>query len=101
MAGLQRVAACVVAVAGVALGVAACGGGSSPSTPPTGQPPVIQSLAVSPSWVTTGDSATLKWSVTGATSLSLSTVGVVGGTGTQVTPAADTAYTLTATNQFG
>jgi len=39
--------------------------------------------------------------VTGATSLSLSNAGPVSGTSTGVTPAADTTYVLTATNQFG
>jgi hypothetical protein len=91
-----------VAVAGVACVLASCGGGGSGSTMPLpGEPPVIQSFAVSPSWVTTGQSATLKWSVSGATSLSVDPVGSVGGTSTQVTPAADTTYVLTATNQFG
>jgi hypothetical protein len=89
----------VVSVAWVALGVVSCSGGSSNAPP--GQAPVIQSLAVSPSWVTTGESATLKWSVTGASSLSLSSVGAVAGTTAQVTPTADTTYTLTATNQYG
>jgi hypothetical protein len=88
-----------VSVTGLALVVTACGGGSSGS--PAGQPPVIQSFAVSPSWVTTGSSASLKWSVSDATTVSLSTIGAVAGTTAQVTPVADAIYTLTATNQYG
>lgn len=91
-----------VSIAWVAM-VASCGGGSSTlacnCTPD--QAPVIQSFSASPSWITSGATATLKWSVTGATSLSLSNAGPVSGTSTQVTPAADTTYVLTATNQFG
>ena len=93
----QRALTRGVSVAWIAVGVAACGGGSS-SAPVA---PVIQSFSASPSWLTSGGSATLKWSVTGATSLSLSNVGAVSGTSAQVTPVADTTYVLTATNQFG
>ena len=45
--------------------------------------------------------ATLKWSVTGATSLSIDALGPVTGTSTQITPNADASYVLTATNQYG
>jgi hypothetical protein len=95
----RRAVAWGVSVAWVAMAVAACGGSSS--APPADQIPVIQSFSANPSWVTSGGSATLKWSVTGATSLSLSNVGPVSGTGAQVKPTADTTYLLTATNQFG
>src|SRR6516225_2002127 len=98
---LLRVAAGLLA-ASAALGVASCGGGGSPSPPPpSGQAPVIESFAASPSWVTAGESATLKWSVTGAESVSLSPAGTVAGSSAQVTPTADTTYVLTASNQFG
>jgi len=80
----------------VAMGLVSCGGGSS-----SAQAPVIQSFTASPSWVTAGGNATLRWSVTGASSLTLSSVGAVSGTSTPVTPGADTTYVLTATNQFG
>jgi hypothetical protein len=62
---------------------------------------VIASFLANPSWVTTGQSSTLVWSVRGATSLSIDRVGAVTGASFRVTPAADTAYVLTATNEFG
>src|ERR1700751_1844294 len=97
---LAQAAARVVAVVCAALAATSCGGGSSPSNP-GGQAPVITSFAASPSWVTSGQTSTLNWSVTGATSLSIAPIGAVSGTSTQVTPVADTNYTLTATNQYG
>jgi len=89
-----------VAVVCIGLGAAGCGGGGSASTS-VGQAPVIASFTVGPSWVTTGQTATLKWSVTDATSLTIDPIGAVTGTSTQVTPVADTDYVLTATNQYG
>jgi hypothetical protein len=90
-----------VAVICIGLCATSCGGGGT--SPPTqvGQAPVIASFAVSPSWMTTGQTATLKWSVTGATSLTIDPVGAVSGTNTQVKATADTRYVLTATNQYG
>jgi hypothetical protein len=67
----------------------------------TGAAPVIASFDANPSWVTTGQSSTLVWSVSGATSLSIESLGAVTGASAQVTPAADTTYVLTATNEFG
>jgi len=78
-----------------------CGGGSSSPAPPPGHAPVIASFTASPSWVTSGQTASLNWSVTDATSLSIGTIGTVSGTGTTVTPAADTTYVLTASNSYG
>jgi hypothetical protein len=77
-----------------------CGGSSSSGGPPSAAP-VITSFMASPAWVTTGNSSTLKWTVSGATSLSIDSLGPVSGASVQVTPAADTTYVLTATNQFG
>jgi hypothetical protein len=65
------------------------------------RPPVISSFAATPSFVITGHSSKLVWSVTGASNISISGIGTVTGTGIQVTPAADTEYVLTATNKFG
>ena len=93
-----------VGIASVAIAVASCGGGSSGPPPCACTPdqlPVIQNFSASPSWITSGASATLKWSVTGASSLTVSGIGAVSGTSTQVTPGADATYVLTATNQFG
>jgi hypothetical protein len=62
---------------------------------------VVTSFAASPSWITTGHDATLKWTVTGATSVNIEGIGPVSGTSVKVTPSTDATYTLTATNQFG
>ncbi|HJU83328.1 MAG TPA: glycoside hydrolase family 44 protein [Holophagaceae bacterium] len=65
--------------------------------------PLIASFTASPATIASGASATLAWSVSGATSLSLDQgVGdVTGKTSIAVSPAATTAYTLTATNAAG
>ena len=68
----------------------------------TGSSPSIQAFTSSPSSIQSGQSATLSWSVTGATSLSISPgVGTVAGISVSVSPTSTTAYTLTATNAFG
>ncbi|MBZ5673344.1 MAG: Ig-like domain-containing protein [Acidobacteriia bacterium] len=73
------------------------GGGSG--TPAS---PVISSFTTSPSSVQSGQSTTLNWSVTGATTFSISPgVGTVTGNSLTITPAATTTYTLTATNAGG
>ena len=64
-------------------------------------PPVLSSFTASPASITAGQSTTLSWSVTGATSLSISGIGPVTGTSVVVSPAATTTYTLTATNASG
>ena len=99
VANLSGTLASMLLIVLVALGISGCGGGSSP--PPPGFPPVINSFAASPTWITSGKTATLKWSVTGATSLSIDALGPVTGTSTQTTPNADASYVLTATNQYG
>ena len=70
--------------------------------------PVINSFNAMPDTITEGDSSTLSWMVTGATSIDISDAGgtsVYSGADAMstvtVTPAATTTYTLTATNQFG
>jgi uncharacterized cupredoxin-like copper-binding protein len=65
--------------------------------------PLITGFTSSTYNVSSGQSAILTWSITGATSASISGVGAVTATtGTQtVTPSATTAYTLTATNASG
>jgi hypothetical protein len=72
---------------------------TSTSPPP---PPTISSFTAAPASVAAGSSATLSWSVTGATSLSISNgMGTVTGTSVTVTPAATTTYALTASNITG
>ena len=73
-------------------------GGSSP--PPT--LPTISSFAASPASILQGQSTTLSWTTSGATSLSISGIGTVTGlTSKPVTPTTTTTYVLTATNSAG
>ncbi len=69
---------------------------------PAPQPPTISSFIATPSSLTVGQSSTLSWAVSGATSLSINNgVGTVTGTTRAVSPTATTTYTLTATNATG
>jgi hypothetical protein len=65
--------------------------------------PMISSFAVTPLSIVSGQSATLSWSVTGATSISISpSIGVVSASGTRaVSRTSSTAYTVTAQNTAG
>lgn len=65
--------------------------------------PVVTSFTASPMSITAGQSSTLQWNVSGATSVSINQdIGTVAASGTRsVTPSATTIYTLTATNSFG
>jgi len=76
--------------------VAGCNG-----TPPA--VPIINSFLANPSNITAGESSTLSWSVTGATSVTIDNgIGSVALTGTTaVNPTTTTTYTLTATNAAG
>jgi polysaccharide biosynthesis protein PslG len=62
---------------------------------------VIQNLSASPSTMQAGQSSSIQWSVSGASSLTLSGVGAVNGTVAKVAPLGTTTYTLTATNASG
>ncbi len=63
-------------------------------------PPVISFFNANPTGITAGSSSTLSWSVTNAIAVTIDNgVGSVGLSGTRVvSPATDTAYTLTAAN---
>jgi len=65
--------------------------------------PLIQSFTTDPNNVTAGHSSMLQWDVCGATSVSINQgIDTVPSSGTQlVSPAATTAYTLTAANSSG
>ena len=65
--------------------------------------PAINVFDASPMSISTGGTATLNWSVTGATTVDIEPgIGKVALTGTRlVLPTATTAYTLTATNTIG
>ena len=79
-------------------------------TPPGGQeaesggaqPPVISTFSASPGNIVSGQVSTLSWQVSGASTVSITGIGNVALTGTQViSPGMSTTYTLTATNQAG
>jgi len=70
----------------------------SVSTPP---PPVILSFTASPFTIALGQSSTLSWAVSNATSLSVSGIKVVSGNNLVVSPTNTTTYLLTATNAYG
>ena len=93
---IARVAVLNCAIA-LSLGLAA--GCSSPSGPSR---PVIESFAADSTTVGAGQSTTLRWSVTGASSISIDHgVGVVTGNSVAVTPTDTTTYTLTAIGEGG
>jgi thermitase len=65
-------------------------------------PPSISSLTASPSAITQGQSSTLSWNVSGATTISINNgVGTVSGSSVSVSPSQTTTYTLTASNSAG
>src|SRR5581483_11288854 len=64
--------------------------------------PTIASFGSRPASIKSGGFSSLLWSVTGATSLTISpSVGKVTGTAAVVSPTATTTYELTATNSSG
>lgn len=74
------------------------GGGTAGSAAPSA--PVIASFTAFPPVVSAGQGSQLAWNVTGAASISING-SAVSGTSMNVTPAATTSYTLTATNSIG
>jgi hypothetical protein len=69
----------------------------------TNQMPVVNSFSASPSNISAGDSSTLNWTVTGATTVSIDQgIGNVALTGPRVVaPLVTTTYTLTVSNSAG
>jgi len=66
--------------------------------------PVISTFTATPSSITTGQSSTLSWSVTGTPAPTVSidqNIGTVTGLSKSVTPAQTTTYSLTASNSAG
>ena len=64
--------------------------------------PVVSNFTANPTSINAGQSSTLQWSVTGADSVSISTLGTVASSGSRsVSPTVTTTYTLTATNASG
>lgn len=81
-----------------------CGGGGNGSTSaPPPAAPAISSFTATPASITSGNSSTLAWTVSGATSLNINpSVGTVTGLGNQIVhPTTTTMYTLTASNPGG
>jgi hypothetical protein len=85
-------------------------GSPGPSPGPTPAPtpappgfPIFASFTATPNTISSGQSSTLSWSVTGATALKLDpgAINVTGQTSRTVTPTATLTYTLTATNNVG
>jgi Putative Ig domain len=83
-------------VATLAFALAGCGGAGMGQ-----RPPVISAFTASPTDAVTGHRITLSWTVSGATDLSISGVGAVAGSSTDVHPTTDIDYVLTATNAAG
>ena len=75
----------------------------APATPPPPPPAAPRAtLTVSPESITSGGSATLSWTSTDATNVTISGIGAVASTGTQtVAPGTSTTYHLTATGPGG
>ena len=73
------------------------------AAPPPAGLPVISSFTASPGSITVGDSSTLSWNVSNATSVTIDQgVGAVAAVGsTPVSPATTTTYALTAINASG
>ena len=84
-------------IATLTLALAACGGGARIVQ----EPPVISAFTASPTDAVTGHRITLSWTVAGATDLSISGLGAVTGSSTDVHPTTDTDYVLTAKNAAG
>jgi hypothetical protein len=89
--------------------ITACGGGggasstssSSSNSGATSTPkPGIQSFSATPSVISSGQSTSLTWAVSGATTVTLNGA-AVSGTSSSVSPTTTTVYTLTATNSQG
>ncbi len=67
-----------------------------------GTAPSISAFTAAPSSLVTGQTATLNWTVSGATQLTVTpSVGALGSTSVVVTPTATSTYQLTATNCAG
>ncbi len=90
----------IVSLAFLSLTIAVPAFAKNPPAPTT--KPAIASFYADPQSVKSGSGTTLRWSVTGATSLSIDQgVGAVSKSSKFVTPKISTVYTLTATNAAG
>jgi peptidoglycan-associated lipoprotein len=78
-------------------------GGGAPSQPPPAGTPVIAEFSIEPSTIERGQSAVLRWNVTGSNNVAISNgFGTVPPTGTQrISPQQTTSYILTASGPGG
>lgn len=101
---LRSLAPCLAAPLLLAV-MFACGGGGGGGTSEGGTPtsaPVVSSFTASPGSIASRGSSTLSWTVMDASSVAISSLGSVAGSGSRaVFPATTTTYTLTATNAGG
>jgi peptidoglycan-associated lipoprotein len=76
---------------------------TAPNGAPPASRPVVAEFAVEPSTIERGQSASLRWSVTGSTNVSINNgIGTVPADGNRrITPAGTTSYTLTASSANG
>jgi hypothetical protein len=84
--------------------LSSCSGGGTATQPPPPSLPVISSFTATPASIALGQSTTLAWQVSDATSVQLSNVlGTLPTSSSSVVlvPAASTTYTLTAANSAG
>jgi PKD repeat protein len=82
--------------------LSACSSNTGGGTQNNGSPPVINSFAADSPTVIAGQSTTLRWSVTNATSISISPlIGAVSTNFISVLPTDTITYTLTASNSAG
>jgi hypothetical protein len=90
---------------GIGLSLCGCGGSTSsqPANPPSPvTPPSIAGFSASPARINPGETTTLSWSVSGASSLSIDQkIGAVSGASKAVSPSVTTTYTLSAANAAG
>jgi hypothetical protein len=93
-----------VAFLGLAICLSSCGGSSTATQIPPPSKPVIGSFTAAPASIALGQSTTLAWQVSGATSVQLSNVSGTLPTSSSsvvIVPAASATYTLTAANSAG
>jgi peptidoglycan-associated lipoprotein len=90
----------------IIIGLAGCHKKAAAPPPPTPPPPPpaapTASITVTPQAIDPGQSATLRWSATNATTASITGIGTVASSGSQsVSPAYSTSYTLTVNGPGG
>ena len=89
-------------ISSLALGSLACW--PTPTDTTTAEAPTIVAFSATPTEITEGDSATLIWNVTNATSIQIDQnvgTGLAAAGTTSVSPASSTTYTLTVSNSAG